>query len=160
MSRLTLEWHLRGIMEGVPGGAYSTGWPSDGRTCDAFDVPASEALRSDDPVAYLDAVSHDPIRRHQERYDAAQLLDHHIWPDSPKSDENGVIACERDDIDISEWLDAEMVGRSVGPTYFAMRCVNSDCMEGECLADPDTLRDEGKAVCMLCGTQQPEPVYP
>lgn len=160
MTRLTLEYHLRAIVQGVPDGAYTTGFPSDGRVCDAYDVPAHAALHSDDPVAFLDAVAHDPIRRYQERHDAAELLNHHIWPDSPKSNENGVIPAERDDIDVSEWLEAGMVRESIGPTYFAMRCVQDECMEGECLADPDTLRDEGRAECMVCGTQQPEPQYP
>lgn len=202
MTRLTLEYHLRGIIKGTveavcvrqdiepdealggwkkgrryyadphvegnreqrsqaDAGSYTTGFTQEsGDFCDVFDVPAREALESGDPVAYLDAVAQDPVRPHQERYDAAALLDYHIWPDSPKSDENGVIAAERDDVIVSEWTEAGMVGKNVGPTYFPVRCANPDCMEGECLADPDTLRDEGISVCMVCGTQQPEPQYP
>lgn len=203
MTRLTLKWHLRGIVEGTveavcvrqdiepdealggwkktgkryyadphvegnteqrsqaDAGSYTTGFTQEsGDFCDVFEVSARRALDAEDTVKFLDAVAHDPSRCHQERYDAAQLLDYHIWPDSPKSHENGVISAERDDIEVSEWLDAGMNGTDVGPTYFAMRCVQDGCMEGECLADPDTLRDEGRSVCMVCGTQQPEPVYP
>ena len=204
MSRLTLEWHLRGIVEGTveavcvrqdiewcdllerwnrtgkryyadpsvegnteqnpsqaDAGSYTTGFTQEsGDFCSAFDVPAHEALNSGDPVAFLDAVAHDPIRPFQERNDAATLLDYHIWPESPKSNANGVIDANRDDVDVSEWLDAGMTAKSVGPTYFPMRCANPDCMEGECLADPDTLRDEGIPVCMVCGTEQPVPEYP
>lgn len=165
MTRLTLEWHLRTIRDGVAEGAYETGWPEDGRVCDAYTVQAHEALQSDDTVAYLDAVAHDPIRRHQERYDAARLLDYHIWPDSPDAGTlgraDGLLGhADRPDIDVSEWVDAGMVAQRIGPMYFAMSCVNPSCTEGECLADPDTLRDEGTPVCMVCGTEQPEPEYP
>lgn len=204
MTRLTLEWHLRGIVEGTvepicvrqdiewcdllerwdrtgdryyadptvegtyeqvdtraEAGSYTTGFTQEsGDFCSAFDIPASKALKSDDTVAFLDAVAHDPTRRYQERYDAAVLLDFHIWPDSPKSHENGVIDAERDDIDVSEWVDQEMVGKDIGPTYLPARCSNPECTEGECLADPDVLRDKGVAVCMMCDTEQPNPVYP
>lgn len=149
MTRLTLEWHLRSIIDGSA----------------PLDVPAWEALHSDDPVAFLDAVAHDPTRRMQERYDAAQLMNEHIWPDSPDigplgRSESLCGHCDRPDIDFSEWVDAGMTGRHVGPTYFAMRCVQPDCTEGECLSDPDTLRDEDRAVCMACGAEQPIPEYP
>lgn len=159
MTRLTLEYHLRAIRDGVPDDAYTTGLPSDGRVCNAYDVQAGEALRADDTVAYLDAVAHDPIKPFQERNDAAALLDYHIWPESPRST-NSFHNADRDDIDVSEWIDAGMTRTNIGPTCFPMRCVNPDCNEGECLADPDTLRDEGTAVCMLCGTEQPMPEYP
>lgn len=184
MTRLTLEWHLRGIIEGptasqdeivgyeevvgkeypireqVDDGSYTTGFTQEsGRFCDAYDVPAWEALNSDDPVQYLDAVAHDPLRRFQERNDAATLLNYHIWPESPDTT-NTFANAERDDIDVSEWINAGMTAKSIGPTYFPMRCVKSGCMEGECLADPDILRDEGVPVCMVCGTEQPIPDYP
>lgn len=159
MTRLTLEWHLRAIRDGVPDEAYTTGWPEDGRTCDAFHIPVYEVLRSDDPVRYLDAIAHDPTRPLDERNDAAALLDHHIWPESPR--EGNVFSnAERDDIDVSEWIEAGMTNMRIGPTYFPMRCVSDDCMEGECLADWDILREEDRAVCMVCGTEQPIPEYP
>lgn len=191
MSRLTLEWHLRGIIEGTTedecirvdiewsdaldefrpvqryydAGSYTTGFAEDGRFCDAFDVPARKALNADDTVAFLDTVAHDPVRPLQERHDAAQLLDHHIWPDPPDAGPlgrgNGLAGhADRTDIDVSEWVDAGMTGKNIGPTYFAMKCVNDACTEAECLADPDVLRDEGRAECMVCGTEQPIPEYP
>lgn len=198
MTRLTLEWHLRGIVEGTteaevvrlditPGshykrrewsitkryygdptdeerkrvyeegaeaGSYTTGFTQEsGDFCDAYDVPAWEALNSRDPVRFLDAVAHDPFRRAQERHDSAALLNYHIWPDSPR-DTNQFADARRDDIDVREWT----ARKGVGPTYFSMRC--KECLEGECLADPDIHRDEGRAVCMTCGTEQPVPEYP
>ena len=204
MTRLTLHWHLRGIVEGTtvaecvrvdldhysewsdrwwPGqryytdpnvegykqhesqsaaNSYTTGFRQDcGEFCDAFSIRAHEALHAEDTVKYLDAVAHDPTKRHQERYDAAQLLDYHIWPDSPDAGSLGRgLQADRHDIDVREFLDAGMGRRSVGPTYMAMRCVNPDCSEGECLCDWDTLRDENRAECMVCGTEQPRPQYP
>lgn len=115
MSRLTLHWHLRGIIEGtteptsrvtnadrvkvedgddivIPksrsfdDGSYTTGFTQDsGRFCTALDVPAYKALQADDAVAFLDRVAHDPVRPFQERHDAAQLLHWHIWPDAPSA---------------------------------------------------------------------------
>lgn len=198
MTRLTLEWHLRGIIEGTTegvlvrqdmewdefldrwnrtgeryytdpstddfeqydsqaeAGSCTTGFTQEsGAFCDVYDVPTLQALNSGDPVRYLDAVAHDPTRRFQQRHDAAELLDRHIYPESPTSHENGVIPAERDDVDVSEWT----VRRSVGPTYLPMRCANPDCTEGECLADPNVLRDEGRAECMVCGTEQVIPDY-
>lgn len=190
MSRLTLEWHLRGIIEGttepqdevvghfesagkewpiretVDEGSYTTGFEQDsGRFCDVFEVPARRALESGDPVKFLDAVAHDPTRRYQERNDAATLLNYHIWPDSPDAGTLGRAdgSCghaDRPDVDVSEWLDAGLVRRNIGPTYLPQSCVNDGCTESECLADPDVLRDEGEAECMVCGTRQPEPTYP
>lgn len=203
MTRLTLEWHLRGIIEGTveaecvrhdiePGvgdrhwpttqyyadptvegnreqvpsqaeaGSYTTGFTQEsGDFCDTFDVPAHKALNSDDPVKFLDAVAHDPVRPPQQRFDAAALLNEHIWPDAPRnSHSNSFALIERDDIDYEAWIESGMTRRTDPPMYFAMECVNSTCKEGECLADPDTLRDEGIAVCMICGTEQPEPEYP
>lgn len=185
MTRLTLEWHLRGLINGptdpeyevvgteevagksfdvtekVKEGSYTTGFTQEsGVFCDALEIPASQVLASDDPVKCLDAIAHDPTRRMQERSDAAWLLDKHIWPESPDNQVNGVIAAKRDDIDVREWTDAGMVGRKIGPMCKPIRCKHSACMEGECLADPDILRDEGIAVCMACGTEQPIPEYP
>lgn len=163
MSRLTLEWHLKAIMEGVPDDAYSTEFPQNGRVCTAFDVPAGEALRSTDTVAFLDAVAQDPVRPFQERNDAAELLNHHIWPESPDAgtlgrSESLLGHCDRSDIDFNEWTESNMTGRKIGPTYFSLSC--PECLEGECLADPDILKSEGEAVCMTCGTEQTVPDYP
>lgn len=200
MTRLTLEYHLRGILQGTvsavcvrqdiepdealggwkktgrryyadphvegnreqrsqaEAGSYTTGFTQEsGDFCDVFDVPAREALESGDPVAYLDAVAQDPHRRYQERYDAATLLDYHIWPDDPRSHANGVIDAERDDIDVSEWLEAGMTRGSSG-CYFSASCER--CGEGECLSDPDCHARLGIPVCMTCGLIQPEPQYP
>ena len=201
MTRLTLEWHLRGIIEGTvepecvredveydevlerywpigsyyadphvegnteqrgqhEAGSYTTGFTQEsGDFCDVYEVPAHEALRSDDPVQFLDAVAHDPTRRFQERNDAAQLLKYHIWPDAPR-DTNTFSDVERDDVDSSEWVRDGMTRRSIPSGCHPMRCTNPRCHEGECLADPDTLRDEGRPVCMVCGTEQPIPAYP
>lgn len=200
MTRLTLEWHLRGIIEGTTepvcvrqdieygvgerywptkkyyadpntednreqrsqaeAGSYTTGFTQDsGDFCDAFDVPALKALNADDTVAYLDAVAHDPVKRFQERYDVAALLDYHIWPDS-RSVTNPFHDVTREDIDVSEWIYAGMTGQSIGPTYFAMDCANPNCMEGECLSDIDKLRETGVSICSVCGTEQPVPEYP
>lgn len=159
MSRLTLYWHLRAIQEGVPTEAYSTGFPTDGRVCTAFTIHTGEAFGSGDIVAYLDAVANDPIRPFQERVDAAALLSHHIWPDAPR-DTNPFSDVERDDVDVTEWIDAGFTRTGLDPSCFSMRCVNDGCQEGECLADPDVLRDEGRPVCMVCGTEQPLPDYP
>lgn len=204
MTRLTLEWHLRGLIHGAtsaeqvrldigPGShrksrewhvrqryygdptdearkrvydaaaaanGYTTGFTqASGEFCDALDVPARQALESGDPVAYLDAVAHDPTRRHQERHDAAQLLGYHIWPEPPRST-NSVTDAERDDVSVDEWHEAGMRRPHVGPTYLPMRCVSDDCMEGECLADWDVLAETGRAECMVCGTEQPIPEYP
>lgn len=147
MSRLTLEWHLRAIIEGpteptekvvghkevggkkypiretVDEGSYTTGFTQDsGRFCDAFDVRAHKAIRSGDPVKYLDGIANDPTVRYQRRYDAAQLLDYHIWPDSPDAGTLGRSEglcghADRLDVDVSEWLDAGLKRRNIGPTY-------------------------------------------
>lgn len=158
MTRLTLRWHLRGIAEGAEDGAHTTGFPKDGRFCDAYDVPASRALRADDTVSFLDALAHDPTRRYVVRVDAASLLDEHVWPESPCS-QNSFANAEREDVDVAEWHDAGFVRKSIGPTYLLPRCVNPSCTEAECLADPDVLRDEGVAQCMVCMTEQPIPSY-
>ena len=197
MTRLTLEWHLRGIIEGTTepecvrvdieydnvlerhwpttyyyadphvegnaeqrgqheAGSYTTGFTQEsGDFCDVFEVPARRALNSGDPVRFLDAIANDPTRSYQQRHDAAQLLNYHIWPEAPKSPESES-ALSRDDIDVREWS----VRRSIEPKYFSARCVSESCREGECLADPDVLRDEGRPVCMACGTEQPVPAYP
>lgn len=193
MTRLTLEWHLRGIIGGTTDpecvqvnvewsnafekfrpsmwteedprpsreyrdGSYTTGFEREnGRFCDALDVPAREALASGDPVRFLDAVAHDPRRRFQERNDAAWLLDKHIWPDSPRAGTD-LADIERADIDLGEWYDAGMVRQTHPPIYLPMKC--AECREEECLFDPDILRDEDRAVCMTCGTEQPIPEYP
>lgn len=164
MSRLTLEWHLRAIRDGVPDRAASTGFPTDGRTCDSYTVSAGKALRSSDPVAFLEAVANDPIKPLVERTDAASLLNHHIWPDSPDAGTLGRADglaghTDRPDIDFREWIDADLV-RSNRPMYLSMDCANPKCTEGECLADPDVLRDDGVPVCMVCGTEQSTPTYP
>lgn len=158
MTRLTLEYHLRAIKEGTTDEAYSTGFPLDGRVCTAYDVPASKALRSPDVVRFLDAVAQDPHRRYQERTDAAQLLDHHIWPDDPDAgtlgrSESLLGHTDRPDIDFSEWDT-----RSASNTYLSASCER--CGEGECLSDPDCHRTLGTPVCMTCGLIQPEPQYP
>jgi len=184
MSRLTLEWHLRGIVEGttdierevvgyeesvgkrwpirevVDEGSYTTGFTRDsGHFCDVSEVPVRRALAAEDTVAFLDTLAHDPTKRFQVRNDAAWLLDKHIWPDSPRHT-NSIHNAEREDITVAEWSDAGLVRTNIGPTYLPPRCVNPDCSEGECLADPDALRDDGSAVCMVCGTEQPIPEYP
>lgn len=196
MSRLTLYWHLRGIVEGVTnpecvrvdlktyfGGrwwpetryytdptvegyrqyestakadSYTAPFDQDcGEFCDALSIRAYKALHADDTVQYLDNVAHDPTKRFQERGDAAQLLSWHIYPDAPRV-RNDFEVLERDDIDPSEW-DRRT---NYTPLCLPMECVNDDCTEGECLADPNTLRDEDRAVCMVCGTEQPMPMYP
>lgn len=200
MTRLTLQYHLRGIKEGTTepqcvrqeiqpdsvlsgwrkvkryytdpstegfdeyesrakASSYTTGFTQDsGEFCDCFDVRAGKALSADDTVVYLNNIANDPTVRYQRRYDAAQLLDYHIWPDSPSTSVRGLPA-ERSDIDVSEWLDAGMTGRTIGPTCMPLECANDRCTEGECLADPDVLRDTGQAECMVCGTKQTIPTY-
>lgn len=201
MSRLTLEWHLRGIRDGttepecvrkeiepdeILGGwdrtgsryytdpsvegyeeydsqarasSYTTGFTQEnGEFCDCFDVDAHRALQADDTVVYLDMVTNDPTVRYQRRHDAAQLLNHHIWPE-PRTIQEGGIPVERDDIEVSEWIDKGMTGRTVGPMVHPVTCENPRCGEGECLADPDVLRDTGRAECMVCGTVQSTPNF-
>lgn len=190
MSRLTLEWHLRGIRDGttepilvrqdiepdnILGGwkktgrryytdptvegyeqstqagasSYTTGFTQEsGDFCDCFDIDVSRALRTDDTVRYLDKILNDPTVRYQTRYDAAQLLNHHIWPESPMNDDR--IPVRRDDIDSSEWK----TRRRIGPMVHPSSCVNPECSEVECLVDPDTLRETGQVKCMVCGTEQ------
>lgn len=178
MTRLTLHWHLRGIINGpedpedkiigyeeIAGkefpireesyeGSYTTGFTQEsGDFCGALDVPASRALNAEDTVKFLDSLANDPTVRYQVRYDSAWLLDNHIWPESPKS--RGRLGIEREDIDMSEWPKRG----SVGPTYLTPSCDNDSCGEAECLADPDILRETGDAVCMACGSKQSIPEY-
>jgi len=162
MTRLTLEWHLRAIRDGTEDEAYATGFPLDGRVCTAFDVRAGEALRSSDTVQYLDAVAQDPFKTPQERWDAASLLNHHIWPDDPDagnlSRSTSLLGhTDREDIDFEEWTEAGMTNVSSG-NYFSIRC--DRCLEGECLADPDIHARLGIPVCMTCGLIQPKARYP
>lgn len=201
MTRLTLEYHLRGIEQGttnvdcvrqdiepdeVLGGwkktgeryytdpttegyeqydsqaeaaSYTTGFTQQsGDFCDCFTVHAQKALNSHDTVAYLDAVANDPTVRYQRRIDATRLLELHILPAAPMNTTRE-IPVDRDDINVNEWVDAGMTTRTINPTYRSVGCVSTDCQEVECLADPDILRETGRAECMVCGTQQPIPSY-
>ena len=136
--------------------SYTTGFVQDsGEFCDVFSVRAYTALQADDTVQYLDCVAHDPTKRFQERSDAAQLLSWHIWPD-PSDSQNEFELLDRNDIELSEW-DRRIKN---DPMCLPMECVNNECTEGECLSDLDTLREEERAVCMVCGTEQPIPEYP
>lgn len=179
MTRLTLEWHLRGIVAGTvepecvrvdlddyseyserwwPGkryyadphvedndeqrsqagaGSYTTGFDQmSGAFCDAYsESMARQALNSSDPVAYLDAVAHDPAKPMDWRFDAAELLSHHIVPLSDKPD---------GDLKFPE-------------TYWSpAKC--PECLNEETLFDVD--RPDAPCRCTVCDRPMPQPEYP
>jgi hypothetical protein len=206
MTRLTLEWHLRGIVEGVVnpvcvrqdikpddqlGGwdktgtryyadphvennreqrtqagasSYTTGFTqSSGDFCDAFEVPAREALDASDTVRFLHGVCKDPVRGFQERADAARLLTIHIWPNEPNNTglrvaDGHTIHATRDDIDFSEWFEKGLVRTQHKPRCEPLKCPN--CRNEENFWDFDPV-DEGTAhepeIRCNCGWEPPEP---
>lgn len=83
MTKLTLQWHLRAITNGVPENAFSTdvgqNAPQNGFVCDAFPTRLARlALESEDSVKYLDTVAHDPSIPFNWRASAEQLLSSHV----------------------------------------------------------------------------------
>lgn len=160
MTELTLRWHLRGIVEGVTEpttevvgyetdaagewpireetdpGSYSTGFPDDGRFCDAYDRSlAVEALDAPDVVAFLDAVAHDPARPAEWRFAAVELLSHHVMPRDDSPDGSPTLP-------VSYWS--------------AVEC--PECHEQEVLFDPAQPDDPCR--CPGCDVSISQPDYP
>lgn len=146
MTRLTLTYDLRAA-KARPGYGYD------------HDVEA--ALRSADPVRYLDAVAHDPAASFDARNEAADLLSRHVYPDAPDAGTLGRSDslcghCDRPDVDFGDWIEADMVGRSRG--FFASQAACPSCGSEESLFDPDRPADPCR--CVGCGVPIPRPSYP
>lgn len=159
---LRLEYHLRCIARGTPDAAYATGFPSDGRVCTAFDVPATRALQSSDTVRFLECRARDPVVSVTERRDAARLLSQYVYPDAANAGVLGrgesLLMPSRRDVTCSDWVGEGLVRSRVGESCSALQC--GECGECECLADPEVLRERGEAVCLRCGAAQEQPEYP
>lgn len=183
MTRLTLYWHLRTIVEGVPEveatlvdeenserdyskDYYSTGsgeyTPKDGRVNDSYDSTlAIDALNSEDFVAYLDAVSHDPCVPMHWRFEASELLSTHIYERRLISTEEKRGIPPGQSTEEAElrnaFVNSDLPKKSMRPGHWdPVQCPN--CGEGECLFDVD--RPDEPNHCTVCGTQVPLPSYP
>ena len=166
MTRLTLHWHLRAIADGVPSEAYTTSsgkyHPADGRACDAYpEGLAWAALRSEDAVAFLDAVAHDPSRPLDWRNAASDLLGTHIMERRLICSDERRSALDEADRELHAAFvearhDGELPKESMQPGFWwPVTCPSPDCSEGEVLYDWDA--DEPRC---HCGTTVPIPEYP
>lgn len=186
MTKLTLHWHLKTIVKGVPevkskpierdefgvieweytDDFYSTGSgeysKENGCVNDSYDSHlASEALNSDDSVAYLDAVSRDPCVDYQLRIEAAELLSHHIMERRLISQEERRSVFEEDREMRKRFINAMSTGelpkRSMKSSYWKhVHCPK--CNEYECLFDIDRTSEPNH--CLNCGSKIPIPEYP
>lgn len=163
-TNLSLEYHLRGIVEGttedvcvrvdfdpahyVGGrnwperrhydeGSYTTGYDhQSGDFCDAYPTSlAAEALRADDPVAFLDTVTRDPARPQDDRFAAADLLSTHVMPfgDGPN--------------------DAIQLPVAFWDTVACPKCRSHEALF-------DVTRPGDPCRCVGCDVSIPEPSYP
>lgn len=183
MTKLTLQWHLRNIIEGVPNcegvpieedefGVTEWNYPRDyastgsgpyakkNKDVNVFydKTLASNALNSDDSVAYLDAVAHDPCVPFDWRIDAEELLSHHIMErrliclEEKRSIMNEGLSQMRKD-----FLNSDLPCKSMQSNYWtSISC--PECLEGECLFDVD--RPQEPNHCLNCGTKISRPKYP
>jgi ribosomal protein S27E len=187
MTRLTLHWHLRNIIEGVPDceaipverdefGVTKWERPTDYAVTGSGEHAkkngcvnvfydkhlASKALNSTDTVAYLDAVAHDPCVPVEWRVDAEELLSHHIMERRLICSEEKRSIMREENAEMRNSfsqaiLNKELPKRSMQSGYW-----NSvscpNCGEGECLFDVDKTEEPNH--CLGCGTRIPLPTYP
>lgn len=166
MTRLTLEYHLRTIRDGTTDNAHSTGMgkyhPDNGDCCVALEESmAAQALQTDDPVAFLDAVAHDPVQPMQWRFDAQELLETHIMERRciPDIEDRSIFTDDDDSHEVrNEFIDARRDGELPKKSmqsdhWWPAECPN--CGEGEVLYDPDARKPQ-----CHCGTPIPQPTYP
>lgn len=191
MTRLTLYWHLRTIVEGIPEteaipaeedeyGVVEWEYTEDysdtgsgphaktnGCVNTSYDSSlAADALNSEDPVAYLDAVAHDPCVPMDWRFDAEELLSHHIMERrlicheekrSTLKDTEDPAYAEMRNAFVTARREGELPKPSMQSGFWgSVECPN--CGEGECLFDVD--RPEEPNHCVGCGTKIPLPEYP
>lgn len=145
INHLSLRYRLREISEGGPAAADRGGLDQ---------MTASEALRSDDPVAFLAAVARDPWRALDARNTAAELLSRHVLPDGDPTHGERVehsITGEP----FGQW---SRHGGGHGMHWGVYRC--PDCYEGEVLLTwPEDDTEEPEPRCP-CGRPVPVPYYP
>lgn len=188
MTRLTLYWHLRTIVEGIPpieatpveedeygvtewehsedysdtgSGEYAK---KNGCVNASYDSTlARDALNADDPVVYLDGVAHDPCVPMDWRFEAQELLSHHIMERRSicLDERRGILRQSDEDMKSrNEFVQARSDGDIPKPSmqsdyWWPVECPN--CKEKECLFDVD--RPEEPNHCLNCGTKIPIPSY-
>lgn len=187
MTRLTLYWHLRNIVEGVPEcesypveedefgvteWGYSPDYASTGTGPYAkkngcvnvfYDRHlASHALNSPDGVAYLDSVAHDPCVPIDWRTDAEELLSHHIMERRLicSEEKRGIMNCKNPEMRNSfskAQIDHELPKKSMQSNFWSAVSC-PNCNEGECLFDVDNPKEPNH--CLGCGTKIQIPKYP
>lgn len=179
MTRLTLHWHLRNIIEGIPpceskpierdefgvtkwerppdyAGTGSGEYAKKNGVVNVFydKTLASHALTSDDSVAYLDAVAHDPCVPFDWRIDAQELLSHHIMERRLRClEETRKIMNEMR----LKFVESELPKKSMQSNHWNIAsCPN--CLEKECLFNYDKPAEPNH--CLNCGRKIPIPNYP
>lgn len=183
MTKLTLHWHLRNIIEGVPEckmipvekdefgvteWEQTTDYSSTGSgeyakkngEVNIFynKTLASKALNADDSVKYLDAVAHDPCVPFEWRTDAEELLSHHIMERRLicREEKRSIMRKGMSKIR-NDFIKSDLPKRSMQSDYWStISC--SKCLEGECLFDVDKPQEPNH--CLNCGTKIPVPKYP
>lgn len=179
MTRLTLYWHLRNIVDGVPKSKISpikkdkfgvtkwkkvTNYTSTGSgeyakkngEVNIFynKTLALEALNSDDIVKYLDAVSHDPCVPIDWRIDASELLSHHIMERRLIStkEKRSLKSTIR-----NNFITSDLPKKSMQSDFWtSISC--SKCLEKECLFNVDNPQEPN--CCLNCGETILLPEYP
>lgn len=183
MTRLTLHWHLRNIIEGVPDcepvpverdefGVTKWEYPRDYASTGTgpyaktnadvnvfYDKTlASHAYHANDSVAYLDAVAHDPCVPSDWRVDAEELLSHHIMERRLIClDENRGVMSEGFSDMRAAFINADLPSKSMQSDYWTpVSCPT--CSESECLFDVTNPAEPNQ--CLTCGETINHPEYP
>ena len=180
MTKLTLYWHLRNIVEGVPNcegvpveedefGVTKWEYPPDYTSTGTGPYAkkngcvnvfynknlAAQALNSDDCVAYLDAIAHDPCVPIDWRTDAEELLSHHIMERRLICHEEKRSIANNSKIR-NEFIASQLPKKSMQSSFWSpVSCPN--CLEKECLFNVDKPSEPNH--CLNCDTKIPIPNY-
>lgn len=183
MTRLTLYWHLRNIVAGVPERKaipiekdefgvskweYTKNYATTGSGEYAkkngcvnifYDKNlAIDTLNSSDSVAYLDSIANDPCVPIETRIDASELLSHHIMERRLIcTEERRSIMDNMRNLFVQARINNNISKKSMQSDYWnIVSC--SNCFEQECLFDMDKPSEPNH--CLNCGELIPIPNYP
>lgn len=183
MTKLTLYWHLKTIIKGVPevkskpvsrdeygvtdreytDNFYETGSgkhsKKNGCVNDSYNEHiAFQALYSEDSVAYLDSVAHDPCVPYQWRVDASELLSHHIMERRviPTGEKRSIFNDDNRSMR-NDFIESDLPKRSMQSSRWTLISCKT-CNEIECLFDVDQKEEPNH--CLNCNTKIPIPKYP